>query len=68
MQLASPSLIIMTVPSYLFLEKGDEAASKFSEKKQQLNARLEGKAKVFDRINMELPPFFTPIFAALTHA
>ena len=55
MQLASPSLIIMTVPSYISLEKGDEAASKFSEKKQQLNARVEGKAEAFDRIKVELP-------------
>ena len=46
----------MKVPSYLSLEKGDEAASKFSEKKQQLNARVEGKAEAFDRIKVELPP------------
>ena len=54
----------MTVPSYLSLEKGDEAASKFSEKKQQLNARLEGKAEAFDRIKVELPPF-SPRFLQL---
>ena len=63
MQLASPSLIIMTVPSYLSLEKGDEAASKFSEKKQ-LNARLKGKAEAFDIIKVELPPF-SPRFLQL---
>ena len=63
MQLASPSLIIMTVPSYLSLEKGDEAGSKFSEKKQ-LNARVEGKAEAFDRIKVELPPF-SPRFLQL---
>ena len=46
------------------LEKGDEAASKFSEKKQQLNARVEGKAEAFDRIKVELPPF-SPRFLQL---
>ena len=54
----------MTVPSYISLEKGDEAASKFSEKKQQLNARVEGKAEAFDRIKVELPPF-SPRFLQL---
>ena len=64
MQLASPSLIIMMVPSYLSVEKGDEAVSKFNEKKQQLNARLKGKAEAFDRIKVELPPF-SPRFLQL---
>ena len=54
----------MTVPSYISLEKGDEAASKFSEKKQQLNTRLEGKAEAFDRINIGATNFFHPNFCS----